>query len=246
LLAGARQVRTEAASLFPPAEETVLVSRAVVTQLEAALGDYEALRKTFEGQAAVTITVTRDEQTTLEVWMIIPQAQAQVTAQTIIARLKKAAEVKPLVKKETIYFDRARDKKYGLLVEAARTLIFLKGKYWPSPLHYYQAQKFAGTPLEDQIRTALSPAEAAAIAHGRHDLVRPDWQQVRLEVMREALWAKFTQHKPARELLLQTGNALLVKRARDNYWGNGQDGQGKNMLGRLLMGIRTKLREGAS
>ena len=46
------------------------------------------------------------------------------------------------------------------------------------------------------------------------------------------------------EILLGTGDALLVEHTnKDNYWGDGGDGRGKNMLGRILMEVREKLKE---
>lgn len=61
--------------------------------------------------------------------------------------------------------------------------------------------------------------------------------------MREALRAKFTQHKDLRETLLATGDARLVEHTKnDNYWGDGGDGSGLNKLGELLMKLRAELR----
>ena len=46
-------------------------------------------------------------------------------------------------------------------------------------------------------------------------------------------------------LLLDTGDALIVEHTvNDRYWGDGGDGSGKNMLGRILMEIRTELAQG--
>ncbi len=60
--------------------------------------------------------------------------------------------------------------------------------------------------------------------------------------MRQALEAKFTQHDDLRNLLLSTGTAKLVEHTpNDDYWGDGGNGLGKNMLGRLLMEVRDKL-----
>jgi ribA/ribD-fused uncharacterized protein len=61
--------------------------------------------------------------------------------------------------------------------------------------------------------------------------------------MREALWAKFTQHPELRSLLLSTGDETIVEHTEnDNYWGDGGDGSGRNRLGVLLMELREKLR----
>lgn len=40
-----------------------------------------------------------------------------------------------------------------------------------------------------------------------------------------------------------TGDAKLVEHTEnDDYWGDGGDGSGRNMLGQLLMKVRRKLR----
>lgn len=60
--------------------------------------------------------------------------------------------------------------------------------------------------------------------------------------MREALVAKVEQHAVIKSILLSTGDCILVEHtANDAYWGDGGDGQGGNMLGKLLMEIRDGL-----
>lgn len=62
--------------------------------------------------------------------------------------------------------------------------------------------------------------------------------------MREALRAKFTQNEDLKKILLETGDATLVEHtANDNYWGDGGDGNGKNMLGKLLIELREEFRK---
>jgi len=117
-----------------------------------------------------------------------------------------------------------------------------KGKTWPTSEHYFQSQKHAGSPLEEQIRLAESPRKAFEL--GRSEPSRPDWQSVKDAIMREAVVAKFTQHPHLRDLLLSTGEALLVEHTKnDAYWGDGGDGSGKNMLGQILMIVREELRQ---
>lgn len=36
----------------------------------------------------------------------------------------------------------------------------IDGRYWPTVEHYFQAQKFAGTEYEEQIRQAETPKQA--------------------------------------------------------------------------------------
>jgi ribA/ribD-fused uncharacterized protein len=119
----------------------------------------------------------------------------------------------------------------------------LKGRLWPTSEHYFQAQKFAGTEHEEEVRQAKSPMVAAHMGRSRKRPLRKDWESVKDHVMREALRAKFTQHRDLRSLLLGTENAKLVEHTtNDSYWGDGGDGGGKNRLGLLLMELRDQLR----
>jgi len=121
----------------------------------------------------------------------------------------------------------------------------LKDQVWPTSEHYFQAQKFAGTEHEEVVRQAKSPMVAARMGRSRARPLRPDWELVKDDIMREVLHAKFTQHPRLRSLLVQTGDAELIEQTKnDSYWADGGDGTGKNRLGQLLMELRTKLRSG--
>jgi ribA/ribD-fused uncharacterized protein len=54
--------------------------------------------------------------------------------------------------------------------------IRLQGKTWPTSEHYFQAQKFAGTPDEEEVRLAKSPMIAARMGRSRKRLLRKDWE----------------------------------------------------------------------
>ncbi len=119
----------------------------------------------------------------------------------------------------------------------------LQGRIWPTSEHYFQAQKFVGTEHEEAVRVAKSPMVAARMGRSRERPLRPDWEAVKEDIMREALRAKFAQHPDLRSLLLSTGDAELIEHTtNDHYWADGGDGTGKNRLGQLLMELRTELR----
>ena len=93
-----------------------------------------------------------------------------------------------------------------------------------------------------EIRACASPMVAAGKGRSRSRPLRPDWESVKDDVMRDAVRRKF-QLSPLRAVLLSTGDAELVERTpRDKYWGDGGDGTGKNMLGKILMEVRAELR----
>ncbi len=138
----------------------------------------------------------------------------------------------------TIYFYTTRDKN-GYLSNFSLHGFSLKGKYWPTVEHYFQAQKFEGTGHEERIRAARTPKEAKRLGQTRKIRLRNDWESIKDDVMRKAVLKKFETHKDIRQFLLSTGDEELVENAPgDAYWGCGADGTGKNMLGRILMEVR--------
>ncbi|BCL77613.1 NADAR family protein [Ktedonobacteria bacterium brp13] len=147
----------------------------------------------------------------------------------------------------TIYFYTPHDEPYGCFSNFSRHGIEMDGIWWQTVEHYFQAQKFAGTPHAAQIQRALTPKQAAEIGRNRKLPLRPDWEQVKDEVMFKAVLQKFETHKGLRTLLLSTGEEEIVESAPgDYYWGCGADGSGQNTLGKLLMEVRSMLRQRAT
>lgn len=59
--------------------------------------------------------------------------------------------------------------------------------------------------------------------------------------------AKFAQDPVAQQLLLSTGDAVLIEdtyKYGDAIWGAGKDGMGQNLLGQILMHVRKEIRDG--
>lgn len=134
---------------------------------------------------------------------------------------------------------------YGEFSNFWRAIIAIDGKVYPTTEHYFQAQKYATVNPEraEQIRTAPDPRTAADFGRNRKYPIRQDWESVKDEVMMTALRAKFTQHPKLGELLLSTGDEELIEDTTyDYYWGWGTNRNGKNMLGKLLVRLRTELR----
>jgi ribA/ribD-fused uncharacterized protein len=137
--------------------------------------------------------------------------------------------------KTTAYYELSNFSPHGFQLDAV---------YWPTVEHYFQAQKFPAQPAyQEKIRRARSPRDAKALGRSRKVPLRPDWEEIKDEVMRRALRAKFVAHPELAALLLGTGARELVENApSDDYWGCGHTGTGKNRLGRLLMELREALK----
>ncbi|MGO9405343.1 MAG: NADAR family protein [Terriglobales bacterium] len=145
-----------------------------------------------------------------------------------------------------VVFYRVNDP-YGALSNFAQYGFDIDGKRWPTSEHYFQAQKFAGTAHEDEVRLAPTARDAARIGRERRLPLRPDWENVKLDVMRTALHHKFAAHPSLVDLLLSSGDEEIIEQTtEDYYWGCGSDGSGLNMLGKLLMELRAGYRSSSS
>lgn len=146
----------------------------------------------------------------------------------------------------TIYFYGVDDQ-YGCFSNFSQHGFELDGNYWLTSEHYFQAQKFLGTHHLEKIRDVKTPRDAARMGRDRKRPLRSDWEQVKDDIMRKAVLRKFETHADIRKVLLATNNLPIVENApRDYYWGCGQDGSGKNMLGQILVEVREILREAQS
>lgn len=144
----------------------------------------------------------------------------------------------------TIYFYGTRENPYGCFSNFSPHGFELDGVWWHTSEHYFQAQKFVGTPHVEQIRQVKTPKDAARMGRDRSRPLRPDWEQVKDDIMRKAVLCKFETHADIREVLLSTGDERIVENSPiDYYWGCGADGSGKNRLGEILMEIREQLRD---
>ena len=145
----------------------------------------------------------------------------------------------------TIYFYKVNDD-YGCFSNFSPHPINLQGTYWSTVEHYYQAQKFVGTPdavVIPVIHAAPTPEQAAALGRDRTRCVRPDWEQVKIQVMHEAVLIKFLTHIDIQTILISTGDRLIVENSpTDCYWGCGGDKTGQNHLGKILMNVRQEIR----
>ena len=120
--------------------------------------------------------------------------------------------------------------------------VIIDEQCWPSTEHYFQAQKFVGTPYLDIIRDLPSAREAFQLS--RNPTVsqwrRSDWDTIKDDVMLKALRCKFSQHTDLMDLLWKTGERDIIEHTtNDSYWADGgRPGKGLNKLGKLLMQVR--------
>ncbi|MDJ0553973.1 MAG: NADAR family protein [Microcoleaceae cyanobacterium MO_207.B10] len=134
--------------------------------------------------------------------------------------------------------------RYGCFSNCSPHGFELDGYLWATSEHYFQAQKFAGTPDADAVRLAETPGAAANMGGDDNKPLRSDWEQIKYEIMRKAVLRKFESNADIREILLSTGDEEIVNKSPvDLYWGRRKDGTGENKLGKILMEVREILRQ---
>lgn len=118
--------------------------------------------------------------------------------------------------------------------------IIYHGISYPTVEHAYQAQKTLD--VNDRLAISRLPTPGEAKRYGRKiKKLRPGWDAMRIDIMRDLLKVKFS-NPYLRSLLIGTGDQELVEENdwRDHFWGV-CNGVGENHLGKLLMEIRKDL-----
>ncbi|EEX94493.1 GTP cyclohydrolase II [Vibrio orientalis CIP 102891 = ATCC 33934] len=131
---------------------------------------------------------------------------------------------------------------YGFLSNFFHSPINIDGQTWPTSEHYYQAQKFVDPEIYGQIQHSKTPDRAFELSREFKQKERTDWLDIRLDVMRFIVTEKFSQNPLLAFKLIETGEATLTEHShKDAFWGDGEDGQGNNHLGKILMSVRQRL-----
>ena len=122
-----------------------------------------------------------------------------------------------------------------------RSTVSFEGSLYPTVEHAYQAAKSLDPKVRDLIRRSPTPADTKKLGQGV--AVRPDWVDVRVDIMRGLIREKF-ENPFLRPKLLATGEAELIlnNRWNDKFWGICR-GVGENWLGRILMDERKRIKE---
>lgn len=116
---------------------------------------------------------------------------------------------------------------------------------WPTVEHVYQASKFANnSQWRETIRNAGTPSKAKRMGKANSSSIKPssDWETNKVKVMQYLVYIKFHRHPKLLLKLCETSDAILIENAPNDYfWGCGSDGTGDNMLGKILMEIRSNV-----
>jgi ribA/ribD-fused uncharacterized protein len=118
--------------------------------------------------------------------------------------------------------------------------VTFEGITYPSSEHAYVAAKT----LDVEKRLEIANVETAGKVKrlGRALDLRPDWEEVKVDIMRTIVREKF-KDPVLRSKLARTAPHELVEGNwwNDRFWGQCPVGVGENWLGRILMEIRDEI-----
>lgn len=135
------------------------------------------------------------------------------------------------------------NKQYRWLSNFSPCVVELDGAVYASVEHAYQAAKTLDR-ADRAVIGSVNTTAAMAKKLGKYVSLRPHWLDMRLDVMQDLLAQKFAVHTQLAQMLLLTGDALLLEGNtwNDTFWGVCA-GVGDNNLGLLLMQQRLYLKE---
>ncbi len=130
---------------------------------------------------------------------------------------------------------------YGFLSNFYDCKVYYNGMTFKSSEAAYQAMKCCSM---KEAQSFQEHTASEAKYHGQLVKLRPDWEQVKLQIMEEIVRAKFVQNLHLAKKLVATGDAELIEGNTwgDTYWGvDTRRRKGENHLGIILMKFRSEL-----
>jgi ribA/ribD-fused uncharacterized protein len=117
------------------------------------------------------------------------------------------------------------------------------GLVFRSVEHAFQAQKTTNPSIRQYASKIHSPVDVKR--YMRTVELRLDWEEVKLGIMEDLERIKYTKNPALKILLLDTNDKEIIEENDwcDDYWGV-YKGKGKNHLGKIIMKIRSEIKNG--
>ena len=129
-------------------------------------------------------------------------------------------------------------------------MVEYKGVVYPTAEHAYHCQRYTDPKIIEEIRSARSPFKAWQISQRYKSQQVPDFNERKVEVMRDICREKLQQHEDVRQALIETGDAIIkhitTGPKADGFWDDGEDGSGRNEAGKSWMILRDELHSGTT
>lgn len=163
--------------------------------------------------------------------------------------LELQSQIRTYQRAESVVVHKTKEDFGGLSNMASGYPLLVNGTRILTAEALYQACRYPLLPeVQREIISQHSPMTAKMKGKPHRKHTRPDWDEVRFKIMRWCLRVKLAQHySEFGRLLLATRDRPIVEQSRrDDYWGAkvAEDDEtltGQNVLGRLLMELRSRL-----
>ena len=150
-----------------------------------------------------------------------------------------------------IWFKKVKEE-YGWMGNMAPYPITFEGKVWRTSEALFQGMRFDDEVIKEIIRKEKSPMGAKMKAKKYSDqMVVVPMSELDVEQMKKCVRMKFDQHPALKKMLMDTVGSHIYedignrKGERHKFWGvkkiNENEGEGQNMMGRILMELRDEL-----
>lgn len=120
--------------------------------------------------------------------------------------------------------------------------VWYDGVMFPTSENAYQAAKVPQD--KRKLFVTCTPAKSKKLWKDHTKMNTAQWNELRMDVMTQCVYYKFTQNTLLSTQLLNTGNKYLIEANlwNDEFWGfNVKNNKGENNLGKLLMRVRNYL-----
>jgi N-glycosidase YbiA len=99
---------------------------------------------------------------------------------------------------------------------------YKKSKKYLSIEQYFQSQKFKGTKYEEIIINEEDISKCIKLGNDKNLPILKNWDQIKDDIMYNALFSKFYTNSNFKWRLLLSGNRNIIFNSKnDNYWGVG-------------------------
>ncbi|MFA6227219.1 MAG: NADAR family protein [Candidatus Paceibacterota bacterium] len=122
------------------------------------------------------------------------------------------------------------------------------GILYPTVEHAYQCMRYTDKNIIEEIKSTHSPVKAWEVSTKYKELQIPEFkkEEYKREVMKKLMRLKALQHEEVRKALFNTNDQKIVKHIvtyppGDGFWDDGENGKGRNEVGKIWMEIREEL-----
>ena len=132
----------------------------------------------------------------------------------------------------------------GYLANYSNHGFYKDNVYYKTVEHFYQASKFDNKKIKEKIINCSTPKEASNIGRDRNNIRIANFKDIKLDVMYEGIYLKFTQNKDIRSKLIETrNNQIREMSVKESFWGIGPNLDGENHIGIILEKVRDQVKK---